>query len=125
MPLLLTKLGVDPIEPRAMAEQLGSRVPRAMGQSQQVTPSERMQIVFRQAVEAANELGDSLSEHRTPLPRHAHAAPRRRAGAVGDAVRPDAGARAGRRSRRCAAASMWTARTRKGSISRSKSTGAT
>ena len=33
VPLLLTKLGIDPIEPRAMAEQLGSRVPRAMGQS--------------------------------------------------------------------------------------------
>ncbi|MGI8857081.1 MAG: Clp protease N-terminal domain-containing protein, partial [Thermomicrobiales bacterium] len=65
VPLLLTKLGVDPIAPRAMAEQLGNRVPRAMGQSTQVTPSERMQIVFRQAVEAANELGDSYlsTEH--------------------------------------------------------------
>ena len=65
VPLLLTKLGVDPIEPRAMAEQLGSRVPRAMGQTAQITPSERMQAVFRQAVEAANELGDSYlsTEH--------------------------------------------------------------
>ncbi|MDQ6832361.1 MAG: AAA family ATPase, partial [Chloroflexota bacterium] len=65
VPLLLTKLGVDPIEPRAMAEQFGSRVPRAMGQTTQITPSERMQAVFRQAVEAANELGDSYlsTEH--------------------------------------------------------------
>jgi len=65
VPLLLTKLGVDPIEPRALAEQFGSRVPRAMGQTTQITPSERMQAVFRQAVEAANELGDSYlsTEH--------------------------------------------------------------
>jgi len=65
VPLLLTKLGVDPIEPRAMAEQFGSRVPRALGQTAQITPSERMQAVFRQAVEAANELGDSYlsTEH--------------------------------------------------------------
>ncbi len=65
VPLVLTKLGIDPIEPRAMAEQFGSRVPRGMGQATQVTPSERMQIVFRQAVEAANELGDSYlsTEH--------------------------------------------------------------
>ncbi len=66
VPLLLTKLGVDPIEPRAMAEQFGSRVPRGIsGANQQITPSERMQAVFRQAVEAANELGDSYlsTEH--------------------------------------------------------------
>jgi ATP-dependent Clp protease ATP-binding subunit ClpB len=65
VPLVLTKLGIDPIEPRAMAEQFGSRVPRGMGQATQVTPSERMQSVFRQAVEAANELGDSYlsTEH--------------------------------------------------------------
>src|SRR4051794_9204341 len=66
VPLLLTKLGVDPIEPRAVAEQMGSRVPRGIGGANaQITPSERMQIVFRQAVEAANELGDSYlsTEH--------------------------------------------------------------
>src|SRR5947209_17684943 len=66
VPLLLTKLGIDPIEPRAMAEQLGSRVPRGIaGAAQQVTPSDRMQVVFRQAVEAANELNDSYlsTEH--------------------------------------------------------------
>ncbi len=66
VPLLLTKLGIDPIEPRAMAEQMGDRVPRlSVAGSQQVTPSDRMQLVFRQAVEAANELGDSYlsTEH--------------------------------------------------------------
>ena len=66
VPLLLTKLGIDPIEPRAMAEQFGSRVPRAIaGTNQQITPSDRMQMVFRRAVEAANELGDSYlsTEH--------------------------------------------------------------
>ena len=66
VPLLLTKLGIDPIEPRALAEQLGDRVPRlGVAGSQQVTPSERMQLVFRQAVEAANELNDAYlsTEH--------------------------------------------------------------
>jgi ATP-dependent Clp protease ATP-binding subunit ClpB len=66
VPALVRKLGVDPLELRAIAERLGDRVPRLGVQgNQQVVPSERMQLVFRQALEAANDLSDSYisTEH--------------------------------------------------------------
>jgi ATP-dependent Clp protease ATP-binding subunit ClpB len=66
VPALVRKLGVDPLEVRAIAERLGDRVPRLGVQgNQQIVPSERMQLVFRQAIEAANDLNDSYisTEH--------------------------------------------------------------
>ena len=77
VPLLLTKLDIDPIEPRAMAEQFGSRVPRAIGgNSQQISPSERMPTRLPAGSRGGERTRRLRSEHRASLPRHAHAAPR-------------------------------------------------
>ncbi len=66
VPMLLQKLGIEPLEPRAMAERLGSRVPTLpQGGTQQIAPSERLQVVFQRAIEGAERMGDSYisTEH--------------------------------------------------------------
>ncbi len=68
---LLEKLGVNPLEPQAVAEQLGERVPRLNSAGNggngdmQPAPSQRLQLVLQRAIEAADALGDSYisTEH--------------------------------------------------------------